>query len=991
MVVSNLQDQNPKPRELVQMQESAGATERPRRRHTVCARSHAGHVNDRLQSVGDYPNASAIREVQDAPGAASLYSRHSTIYVKHDVGRRTRTITGPSQYCTTSPEISISYGKAESESVQTRTHAGVWRLPNSQAPLSSSDGHDSSVSDAWRAYMQRTTLPNRRRKITSFVSSSIAEEPDSHQSTTVRTPSAASSIDASMLRHSTELEHKSAKSTDRQKRRLVNFMAAMSIVFLEPPSHISWRSQLPDATYRSLLSQWGPQEMHRQQVLWELCETERSFLQAISSVQKTFAWPLRTPEGRWIKGIPTLVARLFDWLQDILQLHWEIYSTLRRARRQQIPVLVSIAARLQRHVLKLDVYQPYLVRYEAITQSIEEMVRSEDSVFGQFVRMQMQLCSCNTMSFSSLLLKPIQRLMKYPLFFKQLTELTPSTHPDHYASQALMDATDKIIRDMNDVKASEEDYNDLKHLQSRIKGLPAHFHLASRDRRLLRQGAVSCVQLSSKERTRLGLASDSLLTPRASSVIFPDTSSSSSSSSSSALQARNGSAVSLSPPSSLLDSERSLSSNGRGPRQSSPVGLGIFYPEPAEETFGGNCNSETVTEFGESDLLTSATSALTSTASNSSYSSSMSRRDNPKDSTPPAIHAFVFSDVVVLTTVDSTSTSKMRSSRSFKSNLGASRDRATWQDSYDMISGYGLARILKITDHSGKLPARPHLLELELLPLKNGTAMSASISGSKTLFLSFQTPCYDGVHLGLAPRGPEQEASLWLRALERSFVSSLRCLKRSSLLPSSYSLMSGRQVIPQRGSLRAEAHADWPRRVVKVRELIMAAARAGDSTNLASLIQSGLPFPKSPSQRELTDAAVEELRATHAQLYGTDSEMSGPTGEASHVSVVGFGVLDEVEEEREERRWWSLRLADIRLDADANREIDLMVKNLRDAESSSSSPSSYSPPSTSAGVSPDSSSSRFDSGQAAAALQRANGVRRKVRQGLPILRTTDSG
>lgn len=209
-----------------------------------------------------------------------------------------------------------------------------------------------------------------------------------------------------------------SRTSAQARKRLTAMVATTPLLLVEPPSHSSWRSTLAVEKYEQLLEQWGPKEMHRQEVIWELCETERSFVQALCSIQRVFALPLRTPEGRWINGVPCSVARLFDWLEDILQFHSKVSSALQRARAQQQPLVVQIADSILKYIPRLEVHQPYLVRFETVTATIEEMLRTSDSVFGQFLKMQMLLPECGSMSFSSFLLKPVQRLMKYPLFFK---------------------------------------------------------------------------------------------------------------------------------------------------------------------------------------------------------------------------------------------------------------------------------------------------------------------------------------------------------------------------------------------------------------------------------------------------------------------------------------------------------------------------------------------------------------------------------------------
>lgn len=181
----------------------------------------------------------------------------------------------------------------------------------------------------------------------------------------------------------------------------------------------TWRSMLDPATYEDLSREHGAVEMRRQEVIWELCETERSFVSGLRSVIRIFALPLRTPLGSWLPGVPIPVSRLLDWLEDIVYLHSQISTALEQARQDAPDSLVlAFAGVFLPFVARLEVHQPYLVRFEAVTRAIDEMAAEPESDFGEFVRWKSSLPECAGLSLSSFLLKPVQRLMKYPLFFR---------------------------------------------------------------------------------------------------------------------------------------------------------------------------------------------------------------------------------------------------------------------------------------------------------------------------------------------------------------------------------------------------------------------------------------------------------------------------------------------------------------------------------------------------------------------------------------------
>jgi hypothetical protein len=180
----------------------------------------------------------------------------------------------------------------------------------------------------------------------------------------------------------------------------------------------TWRSTIPEAMLQELIRVHTPQELQRQEVIWELCQTEESFVNGLKGVIKVFSSPLRDHQGCWISGIPIMVTRLFGWLDDIVYFHSHLQALLNRTRSAQGLLTIRIAEAFLPMIPRLEIHQPYLARFEQVTRAIENMIIAPESEFGEFVRMQQALPECGSMTLSSFLLKPVQRLMKYPLFFK---------------------------------------------------------------------------------------------------------------------------------------------------------------------------------------------------------------------------------------------------------------------------------------------------------------------------------------------------------------------------------------------------------------------------------------------------------------------------------------------------------------------------------------------------------------------------------------------
>jgi hypothetical protein len=109
---------------------------------------------------------------------------------------------------------------------------------------------------------------------------------------------------------------------------------------------------------------------------------------------------------------------LFEWLDDVVDLHTRIASALHSSRASQFPLMLHFAETFRPFVYRLEAHQPYLVHLELVTKELESIVQDSESKYGQFIRSQSLSPECGSMGLSSFLLKPMQRLTKYPLFFK---------------------------------------------------------------------------------------------------------------------------------------------------------------------------------------------------------------------------------------------------------------------------------------------------------------------------------------------------------------------------------------------------------------------------------------------------------------------------------------------------------------------------------------------------------------------------------------------
>lgn len=175
----------------------------------------------------------------------------------------------------------------------------------------------------------------------------------------------------------------------------------------------------------------------REGVIQEIFETEEELLRLLHKCVRLFILPLRVQNSRsWISGVPPAVARLLDWFDDIVNLHEQIYGALCSARDTMSPATDRVSESLRWFVLRVEVYQPYLVRLAGVKQEIQGVIEDRKSELGQFIRLQEKQKECEGWTLGRLLMVPVNRLASYQDLFavRFLTTLFHVAEPSCFSA-----------------------------------------------------------------------------------------------------------------------------------------------------------------------------------------------------------------------------------------------------------------------------------------------------------------------------------------------------------------------------------------------------------------------------------------------------------------------------------------------------------------------------------------------------------------------------
>ncbi|KAG6826253.1 hypothetical protein H0H92_000561 [Tricholoma furcatifolium] len=241
-------------------------------------------------------------------------------------------------------------------------------------------------------------------------------------------------------------------------------------------------------------------ETRRQDLITEIYDIEEAFVKRLQNFVQLFILPLRVQDTKeWIAGVPTEVAHLFDWLEDIVVLHTQLFASLGSTRDAQYPHVAHIADSIRAYVPRLEVYQPYLVNLEDVIGLVEQLIQDEQSDFGEFVRLQETASECEGWNFQTFLIEPVNLLARFPNLFSKLLDLTPKGHRDYLPTYALVRSTEMFIRVMTEVKLREDEYDLIQQFAARIQGLTPSDQLSSRERRLLHHGILELVDVEAND------------------------------------------------------------------------------------------------------------------------------------------------------------------------------------------------------------------------------------------------------------------------------------------------------------------------------------------------------------------------------------------------------------------------------------------------------------------------------------------------------------
>ncbi|KAG1555603.1 hypothetical protein G6F49_007012 [Rhizopus delemar] len=236
----------------------------------------------------------------------------------------------------------------------------------------------------------------------------------------------------------------------------------------------------------------SPQEIKRQECIYELIYTERDFVKDLQYMDHFWIKPLLTQDIIAEENRETFVDLVFSNLAEIESINSELSRALDQ-RQSEAYLVPNIGDIMLQHVGN---FEPF-VRYGAnqvIGKFYFELEKKRNPRFAKFVEETERKPQSRRLELNGYLTKPTTRLGRYNLLLREILKRTPDDNSDkELIPQVMENITQYLIQVNADTGKSENKFN-LEQIQTRLSfKTPAEFdclQLQNPERQLLMKGRM---------------------------------------------------------------------------------------------------------------------------------------------------------------------------------------------------------------------------------------------------------------------------------------------------------------------------------------------------------------------------------------------------------------------------------------------------------------------------------------------------------------------
>ncbi|XP_062891102.1 intersectin-2b isoform X2 [Mobula hypostoma] len=216
-----------------------------------------------------------------------------------------------------------------------------------------------------------------------------------------------------------------------------------------------------------------PIERKRQGYIHELIQTEERYMDDLQLVLEVFEKPMAESKLLTESELRTIFV---NW-KELIMSNTKLLKALRVRKKivgEKMPVQM-IGDILTTELSHMQAY----IRFcscQLNGASILQQKTDEEPDFKDYLKKLAFDPRCKGMPLSSFLLKPMQRITRYPLIIKNILENTPEVHADHSHLKLALDRAEELCSQVNEGVREKENSDRLEWIQSHVQcdGLAEH-------------------------------------------------------------------------------------------------------------------------------------------------------------------------------------------------------------------------------------------------------------------------------------------------------------------------------------------------------------------------------------------------------------------------------------------------------------------------------------------------------------------------------------
>lgn len=223
----------------------------------------------------------------------------------------------------------------------------------------------------------------------------------------------------------------------------------------------------------------------RTRCLEELIETEGDYLQDMEVLSSVFLFPMQAMKMVEDDELRIIKSNVEDVIPIHQAFHEQLQQRYQEAKAANQVYLLEIGDILKRFTHYFKLYSIYTENQANQLAKLDEC-QKRIKTFDRFLQVCHSDAKCKGLMLNAFLIKPVQRLCKYPLLLRELIKNTPEAHPDYEPLNAAKAKIESVVGFVNEAKRIAEGQAKMREIEAEV-GIRG---LATPDRFFHREGEL---------------------------------------------------------------------------------------------------------------------------------------------------------------------------------------------------------------------------------------------------------------------------------------------------------------------------------------------------------------------------------------------------------------------------------------------------------------------------------------------------------------------